>query len=141
MILRQHLYTQGDNSKMQRSKSLFPKACLKIFRPKPFTIKQLKRMKKFIIALSLVVFCGCIVVFTMGMRVKNSMIKFSGVMLKSVTEVEESTLKIEEVLSRENVENVTMFVTKLNKDIANIKDSYDSVRSGLTSSSTGVYDH
>ena len=84
-------------------------------------------MKKFIIALSLVVFCGCIVVFTMGMRVKNSMIKFGDVMLKSVTEVEESTLKIEEVLSRENVlENVTMFVTKLNEDIANIKDSYDS---------------
>ena len=133
------IYTKRQLKKMQRSKSLFPKACLKIFRPKPFTIKQLKRMKKFIIALSLVVFCGCIAVFTMGMRVKNSMIKFGDVMLKSVTEVEESTLKIEEVLSRENVlENVTMFVTKLNEDIANIKDSYDSVRSGLTSSSTGM---
>ena len=133
------IYTRRQLKKMQRSKSLFPKACLKIIRPKPFTIKQLKRMKKLIIALALVVFCGCIAVFTMGMRVKNSMIKFGDVMLKSVTEVEESTLKIEEVLSRENVlENVTMFVTKLNEDIANIKDSYDSVRSGLTSSSTGM---
>ena len=70
---------------------------------------------------------------------ENSMIKFGDVMLKSVVEVEESTLKIEEVLSRENVlENVTIFVTKLNEDIATIKDSYSSVRSGLTSSSTGI---
>ena len=124
---------------MQRSKSIIPRAWSIIIRPKPFTVKQLKRMKKVIITLSLVVFVGCIAVLTTGMRVKNSMIKFGDVMLKSVVEVEESTLKIEEVLSRENVlENVTIFVTKLNEDIATIKDSYSSVRSGLTSSSTGI---
>ena len=132
-------YTRRQLRQMQRSKSIIPRAWSIIIRPKPFTVKQLKRMKKVIIALSLVVFVGCIAVLTTGMRVKNSMIKFGDVMLKSVVEVEESTLKIEEVLSRENVlENITIFVTKLNEDIATIKHSYSSVRTGLTSSSTGL---